>query len=134
MTFGSTAFAELSFGEETIAFLVIVPSAQLTITPTAPSKAIDRQLQPGSEDLKISTTPPFKAFGMGYSPGAANLNISTTAPAVQLTLVYAVPALSLEISTTAASRVRTTNPAPGETPWRDEDAVEDDWVEEQEAA
>ncbi len=65
----------------------------------------------------------FGATAFGELPFATavlpSINIGSSPGASQLALSFVAP-----------TRTRTTNPAPGETPWRDEDPFTDGWTEE----
>tara|TARA_Y100000310_G_scaffold324858_1_gene387289 strand:- start:134 stop:565 length:432 start_codon:yes stop_codon:yes gene_type:complete len=109
-------------------------TAQLVITPTAPTKVVGFNRVPAAAELVITPVAPAVSEGFGRVPAAIDLALTLFAPQDLLDFPTPVPQGNLTISTTAPSRVATTNDAPAETPWRDEDPLTGDWTEEDEAA
>ena len=110
----------------------IVPVEQLEITPTAPAKVVDTPITVPLEQLAITATA--SIIEAGTTIPVAQLAITPTAPSFVEDFAHTIPFIDLTITLTTPQRVQTTNPAPAETPWRDEDGLTDGWVEESEAA
>ena len=130
MAFGHNTFAEFPFaaGDDPIAG---VPTQQLILTFTAPTRVVSFNFTIPTEDLIVTSTSPSI---VAYVPAAANSVITPTAPSRVTAFFRTTPRINLTIILTSPIRVRTTGPAPAETPWRDEDALTDGWTEESEAA
>ena len=131
MSFGTHTFAEIAFGE--VGKLAIaVPTLQLTITTTAPSRVVNCFRTPATAQLVI--TAEAATLAIGISPATAQLILTTEAPIFVEAFAAEPGTAQLTITTSAPSRARTTNPAPAETPWRDEAPLTNGWIEEDEAA